>query len=347
MTTNSATSDTNPSEPSHRGAESSPTIVDQLSAHSIADLGLALLRTTEAAALAATHWAGRGDKDAGDQAAVDAMRAALAIVPMRGRIVIGEGEKDEAPMLANGELVGTGGGPEVDIAVDPVDGTTLLAQGRPNAIAVLAAAPGGVMLDVTTSWYMEKLVVGPELVGVVDIRKPIEDNIAAAVHHTGRTPQELTVSVLDRPRHSQLVHRIQAAGARVSLFSDGDVAAGLAAATPGTAVDMLVGVGGSPEGVITACAVKAVGGRMQARLGAQGRPDGAHVGSPVSPRILTEAELVPAEDVLFVATGITGGDLVGEVTTSAGGAVTHSLVLGSRDLSVRRIRTHHLSPHRR
>lgn len=313
----------------------------------LADLGLELLRATEAAALAAARWAGRGDKDAGDQAAVDAMRAVLATVLMRGRIVIGEGEKDEAPMLANGELVGTGTGRAVDIAVDPVDGTTLLAQGRPNAIAVLAAAPGGAMMDVTGSWYMEKLVVGPELAGVVDIRRPIEDNIAAAVRHTDRQPQELTVSVLDRHRHRHLVQRIQATGARVILFSEGDVAAGLAAATPGTAVDMLVGVGGSPEGVITACAVQAVGGSMQARLGAQGRPDVAHVDSSISVRILTEHDLVQGEDVLFVATGITGGDLVGDVQTTAAGAVTHSLVLSSRDRSVRRVQTNHLNPHRR
>jgi fructose-1,6-bisphosphatase II len=228
------------------------------------NLGLDLMRATEAAALAAGRWTGRGDKESGDGAAVDAMRHALGAISMRGTVVIGEGEKDEAPMLANGEAVGDGTGPEIDIAVDPVDGTTLLAKGMPNAIAVIAAADRGSMYDPKDVFYMDKLVVGASAAGKVDITAPVEDTVRVVARAKGGNDADVTVGILDRPRHADLIARIRATGARIRLFADGDVAIAIAAARPDTAIDILLGVGGTPEGVITACAMKALGGEIQA-----------------------------------------------------------------------------------
>jgi fructose-1,6-bisphosphatase II len=230
------------------------------------NLGLDLMRVTEAAAMAAGRWAGRGDKQGGDQAAVDAMRDVLAAVPMRGVVVIGEGEKDQAPMLYNGEQIGNGNGPEYDVAVDPVDGTTLLADGTTNAIAVLALSDRGTMYDPSAVFYMDKLVTGPGAAGHVDIDAPVADNVRAVARAKGCEPTDVTVCVLKRPRHEELLHDIRAAGARVKLLTDGDVAGGILAALDDYPVDLLLGIGGTPEGIITACAIKAIGGTIQARL---------------------------------------------------------------------------------
>jgi fructose-1,6-bisphosphatase II len=307
------------------------------------NLGLDLMRATEAAAMAAGRWAGRGDKEAGDGAAVDAMRHVLSGVPMRGTIIIGEGEKDEAPMLANGELVGDGTGPEVDIAVDPVDGTRLLANGMPNAIAVIAAADRGAMFEPRDAFYMDKLVVGPIAVGQVDITAPIEDTVRAVSRAKGGGPEDVTVAILERPRHAELIARVRATGARIKLFFDGDVAVSIAAASPGSAVDLLVGIGGTPEGVITACAMKAMGGEIQARLAPQTEQerDRVRAAGHDLDRILHTGELVTGDNAFFVATGITDGDLLQGVRYVTGGARTRSLVMRSRSGTVRSVESTH------
>jgi fructose-1,6-bisphosphatase II len=318
---------------------------DRARRYQLADhnLGLDLMRATEAAAMAAGRWAGRGDKESGDGAAVDAMRHVLAGIPMRGTVVIGEGEKDEAPMLANGEAVGDGTGPEIDIAVDPVDGTTLLAKGMPNAIAVIAAADRGSMYDPKDVFYMEKLVVGPAAAGKVDITAPVEDTIRAVANAKGGEDADVTVGILDRPRHADLIARIRATGARIRLFSDGDVAISIAAARPDTAIDVLMGVGGTPEGVITACAMKAMGGEIQARLFAPGEKErrrALDAGHDLD-RVLGLDDLVAGDNTFFVATGITDGDLLGGVRYVAGGAQTRSLVMRSRSGTVRAVVSDH------
>jgi fructose-1,6-bisphosphatase II len=234
------------------------------------NLGMELVRVTEAAALSAAPHMGRGDAKAGDQAAVDAMRAVLDRVAMRGRVVIGEGEKDEAPMLFNGEEVGTGEAPALDLAVDPVEGTRLLAYGRPNAIAVIAAAPAGTMWDPGPSFYMDKLVVERAARDAIDITLSPTENLRRVAEALGRPVEQLTVFVLDKPRHRELVREIREAGARVSLHTDGDVMGALLAAYPGTGIDLLMGIGGTPEGVIAAAAVKALGGGMQGVRAPQG-----------------------------------------------------------------------------
>ncbi|GAB7192095.1 class II fructose-bisphosphatase [Kineococcus sp. NUM-3379] len=307
------------------------------------NLGLDLMRATEAAAMAAGQWAGRGDKDSGDRAAVDAMREVLAQVPVRGRIVIGEGEKDEAPMLHNGELVGDGTGPEIDIAVDPVDGTTLLANGMPNSIAVIAASDRGSMYDPRDVFYMHKLVVGPAAAGLVDLDAPVADTIAVIARAKGGTAADVTVAVLDRPRHADLIRDVRATGARIKLFSDGDVAASIAAASPDSPIDAMISIGGTPEGVITACALKAMGGDIQARL---------HVGDETSRRRALDAghdlgrilgldDLVAGDNTFFVATGITDGELLAGVHYVPGGARTRSLVMRSRSGTVRSVTSTH------
>jgi len=230
------------------------------------NLGLDLMRVTEAAAMAAGRWAGRGDKESGDWAAVDAMRRLFALIPMSGVIVIGEGEKDQAPMLFNGEEVGDGNGPAYDVAVDPVDGTTLLADGMPNAIAVIAASDRGTMYDPSAVFYMRKLVTGAAAAGAVDIAAPVADNVRAVARAKGGEPADVTVCVLKRPRHADLVGDVRATGARVKLLSDGDVAGAILAALDGSGVDLLLGTGGTPEGIITACAMKAMSGVIQGQL---------------------------------------------------------------------------------
>lgn len=310
------------------------------------DLALDLVRVTEAAALAAGRWMGRGDKAAGDAAAVTAMRAMLGAVAVDGVVVIGEGAKDEAPMLADGERVGTGAGPAVDVAVDPVEGTTLLAHGRPDAIAAIAVAPRGTMWAPGPAYYMEKLVVARDArdalaPGALDA--PIADTLAAVAEAKRRRVEDLAVFVLDKPRHAGLVAALRAAGAGVLLRSDGDVAGALMAATEDSGVDLLVGVGGTPEGVIAAAAVRALGGAMLGRLAPQRDAERAAVraaGLDVA-RVLAAADLVAADDVFFAATGITDGVLLDGVRYTATGAVTSSLVVRGRTGTVRTIRARH------
>jgi fructose-1,6-bisphosphatase II len=308
------------------------------------NVGLDLMRVTEAAAMAAGRWAGRGDKESGDQAAVDAMRDVLARVPMRGVVVIGEGEKDEAPMLYNGENVGDGTGPEFDIAVDPVDGTTLLANGMPNAIAVMAAADRGSMYDPSAVFYMNKLVCAAAVADDVDIDAPAEHNIRAVARALGVGPGDVTVSVQNRPRHEQLIRDVRAAGARVKLFADGDVATAIAAVRTGTGIDLMLGIGGTPEGIITACAMKAMGGVIQGRLHPRDddeRRKAMDAGHDLN-RVLHTSDLVAGNNTHFIATGITDGDLLRGVRYTPAGAETESIVVRSRSGTVRMVHGTHL-----
>jgi fructose-1,6-bisphosphatase II len=308
------------------------------------NVGLDLMRVTEAAAMAAGRWSGRGDKEAGDQAAVDAMRDVLARVPMRGVVVIGEGEKDEAPMLYNGEKVGDGTGPEFDIAVDPVDGTTLLANGMPNAIAVMAAADRGSMYDPSAVFYMNKLVCAAAVANEVDIDAPADHNIRAVARALGVGPGDVTVSVQNRPRHEELIRAVRAAGARVKLFADGDVATAIAAVRPGTGIDLMLGIGGTPEGIITACAMKAMAGVIQGRLHPRDdeeRRRALDAGHDLS-RVLHTNDLVSGNNTHFVATGITDGDLLRGVRYTPDGAETESIVVRSRSGTVRSVHGTHL-----
>ena len=307
------------------------------------NLGLDLMRVTEAAALASGRWAGRGDKEGGDRAAVDAMRDVIAKVPMRGVVVIGEGEKDEAPMLYNGEEVGEGTGPEYDIAVDPVDGTTLLANGMPNAIAVMAAADRGSMYDPSAVFYMRKLVCARSVGGEVDIDAPVEHNIRAVAKALGGRPVDITVSVLNRPRHAQLIAAVRTTGARIKLFADGDVAAAITAATDDTGTELMLSVGGTPEGIITACAMKAMNGVIQARLEPRDeaeRRKALDAGHDLN-RVLHTDDLVTGDNTFFVATGITGGELLRGVRYSPTGAQTESIVMRSRSGTIRSVRSNH------
>ncbi len=308
------------------------------------NLALEVVRVTEAAAMAAARWQGRGDKESGDQAAVDAMRQVLDTVEMDGTVVIGEGEKDEAPMLYNGERVGTGRPPQVDIAVDPVEGTRLLAEGRPGSLAVFAAAPAGTMFDPGPCVYMEKLVVGAEGAEVIDLDQPLEDNLRAVAGAMGRKVRELTVVMLDRERHDDAKRRIRELGARLNLITDGDVAAAMLAAwDERPQVDVLYGVGGTPEGVASACAVKALGGRLLGRLWPRDdheRQAALDAGYDVEV-VLDEHDLVRAEDSFIACTGITGGQLLRGVTFDRLGATTDSLVMRAKSGTVRSIRARH------
>ncbi len=307
------------------------------------NLAMELVRTTEAAALAAARWQGYGDKEGGDQVAVDAMRQTLATVSMRGTVIIGEGEKDEAPMLYNGEVVGDGGEPSVDIAVDPIDGTRLLAEGRPGSLAVIAAATRGSMYDPKGCFYMDKLIVGPEAVGVCDIEAPIKDNLAKVAKAKGKAIRDLTVIMLDRPRHAQLRADVREAGARITLISDGDVAGGILAAWDAKAPDVLVGIGGTPEGVITACAVRALGGEIIGKLwpaNDEERSNLINEGIDLD-RVLGTNDLVTTEDCFFSCTGITTGQLLGGVWFDGRGAVTHSLVMRGKSGTVRVVEARH------
>jgi fructose-1,6-bisphosphatase II len=306
------------------------------------NLALELVRLTEAAALAAARWVGRGDKNAADGAAVDAMREMISRVPMNGVVVIGEGEKDEAPMLFNGEHVGDGTGPEVDVAVDPIDGTTLTGKGQDNALSVLAVADRGAMYDPSAVFYMDKIAAGPEAVGVIDIRRPVGENIRALAKAKGEDAADLTVVLLDRPRHEQLVDDIRASGARIKLISDGDVAGAIMAARPDTGIDLMVGVGGTPEGIIAACAIKCLGGVLQGRLWPRGEAErrrALDAGHDLD-RVLEVNDLVRG-DVYFAATGITNGELLRGVRFFPGGAATSSLVMRSRSGTIRRVEATH------
>jgi fructose-1,6-bisphosphatase II len=308
------------------------------------NLAIEIVRVTEAAAMAAARWQGRGEKESGDQAAVDAMRQVLDTVVMDGTIIIGEGEKDEAPMLFNGERVGTGESPQVDLAVDPVDGTRLLAEGRPGAIAVLAAAPAGALFDPGPCVYMEKLVVGAAAAGVVDLDRPIAENLAAVARALGRDVTDITVMMLDRDRHEDAKAAIRRVGARLQLIPDGDVAGAILAAwDERPQVDVLYGIGGTPEGVTSACAVKALDGQILGRLWARSDAEAAQAreaGFDLE-KVLTVDDLVTSEDSFFACTGITNSQLLKGVMFDGIGAVTHSLVMRSKSGTVRTIEARH------
>jgi len=307
------------------------------------NLALELARVTEAGAMAAARWVGRGDKNGADGAAVHAMRALINTVSMNGVVVIGEGEKDKAPMLFNGEQVGDGTGPACDVAVDPIDGTRLTANGMPDAIAVLAVSARGSMYDPSAVFYMSKLVTGPAAADLVDIEAPAAHNIAAVARSKGCSSSDVTVVILDRPRHAGLIAEVREAGARIKLITDGDVAGSIMAARDGTGVDLLLGVGGTPEGIITACAIKCLGGVIQARLAPRDeaeREKALAAGLDLS-HVLTTDDLVTSEDAFFAATGITDGELMTGVRFRAGGAATHSLVMRARSGTIRNIHSEH------
>lgn len=307
------------------------------------NLALELVRVTEAAALAAGRFMGRGDKAAADQAAVEAMRYMLSIVPMEGTVVIGEGEKDEAPMLYNGERVGTGDPPQVDIAVDPIDGTRPLATGNLNAISTVAIAPRRTMFDPGPFVYMNKIAVGPAAKGKVDITAPVEANLAAIARAKGDRVEDLTVIILDRPRHEKLIADVRRCKARIRLIPDGDVAAALMTAWPDSGIDVLLGIGGTPEGVLAACALRAMGGEIQGRLVARDADElrrGREMGFDFA-RTLTMDDFVASDDVCFAATGITDGELLRGVKYAGGGATTDSLVVRGLSGTVRQVRAIH------
>jgi fructose-1,6-bisphosphatase II len=308
------------------------------------NLALELVRVTEAAAMGAGRWIGRGDKNAADQAAVDAMRAMLDTVVMQGVVVIGEGEKDEAPMLYNGEPVGMGAdGPEVDVAVDPLEGTRLTALGQPNAIAVIAAADRGSMFFPGAAVYMEKIAAGADAIDVIDINASPAENVNAVAKAKGRRPTDIRVVVLERDRHEQLIGELREAGARVTLIRDGDVAPAIAAARPETGVDLLYGVGGTPEGVISAAALKCVGGGIQGKLWPRNDEERAALieqGYDLD-RVLMTDDLVQSDNVFVSATGVTTGALLRGVRYVNDGAITDSIVMRSRSGTVRRIEARH------
>jgi fructose-1,6-bisphosphatase II len=307
------------------------------------NLALELVRVTEAAAMAAGRWVGRGDKIAADQAAVDGMRTMLDTVRMRGTVVIGEGEKDEAPMLFNGEQVGNGEGPGVDVAVDPLEGTRLTAHGAANAIAVIALAEAGTMFFPGAAVYMDKIAVGPEGVGRIDIEASPADNVRAVAEAKGRPPEEITVVVLDRDRHEQLVAALREVGAKVRLITDGDVAPSIAAARKDTGVDLLMGVGGTPEGVISAAAIKCLGGEIQGKLWPRTDEERDRLvadGYDVE-RVLKTDDLVGGQDVFVAATGVTDGTLLRGVRYRPDYVATESIVMRSRSGTVRRVHAEH------
>lgn len=307
------------------------------------NLALELARVTEAAALAAGRWMGRGDKIAADKAAVDAMRLILNTVQMDGVIVIGEGEKDEAPMLFNGEHLGTGDPPEVDIAVDPIDGTRPLALGLPNAIATVALAPRGTMFNPGPIVYMEKIAVGPEAKDVIDIEMPVEWNLKRIAKANDKALNDLTAVILDRERHKELISKVRKTGARILLIPDGDVAGALMTAWPDSKVDVLLGVGGTPEGVIAACAMRAMGGNIQGRLFPRNQEEaerGIEMGYDLK-KVLTLNDLVSSDDVFFAATGLTDGVFLHGVNYFHAGAETETLVVRGLTGTVRHMRAVH------
>ncbi|GAA4202483.1 class II fructose-bisphosphatase [Streptosporangium oxazolinicum] len=307
------------------------------------NLALELVRVTEAAAMAGARWVGRGDKNGADGAAVNAMRQLINTVSMSGVVVIGEGEKDNAPMLYNGEHVGDGSGAACDVAVDPIDGTRLTALGMPNGISVIAVSERGSMYDPSAVFYMDKLVTGPEAASSVDINAPVADNIAAVARAKGGVPSDVTVVVLDRPRHEKIIREIRETGARIRLITDGDVAGAIMAARVGTGVDLMLGIGGTPEGIIAACALKCLGGVIQGRLWPQDdaeRRRALDAGLDLDATLSTD-DLVRSDDVFFAATGITDGELMQGVRYRAGRAITNSLVMRGRSGTIRKIESEH------
>ncbi|MCW2960936.1 MAG: glpX [Thermoleophilia bacterium] len=317
--------------------------IERMSVSPDRNLAMELVRVTEAAALAAARWVGRGEKEAADGAAVDAMRSMLGRIEMDGLVVIGEGEKDDAPMLYNGERLGTGQPPEVDVAVDPLEGTSLCASGRPNAIAVIALAERGAMFDPGPCYYMEKLVTDNEAAMAIDIERPIEDNVRAVAAAKGKPINECTVLMLDRPRHDEAKRKVRATGARIRLISDGDVAGAMSAAREGSAIDLLYGIGGTPEGVLAAAAIRCLGGEIQAKLAPQSAEEHAAVleyGCDLK-RVMTRRDLVSGQDVFFAATGVTDGDMLEGVRYGRRGATTQSIVMRTRSGTVRIVNGEH------
>ncbi len=307
------------------------------------NLALELVRVTEAGAMAAGRWVGRGDKEGGDGAAVDAMRELVNTVSMRGVVVIGEGEKDNAPMLYNGEEVGNGDGPECDFAVDPIDGTTLMSKGLPNAISVLAVAERGAMFDPSAVFYMNKIAVGPEAIHAIDITAPIGENVRQVAKAKGLSVSDMTVCILDRPRHEKLMTEVRAAGARIRLITDGDVAGAISACRPNSGTDLLAGIGGTPEGIITAAAIRCMGGAIQGQLAPKDdeeRQKAIDAGYDLD-EILSTEDLVSGENVFFCATGVTDGDLLKGVQYYGGGCTTQSIVMRSKSGTVRMIEAYH------
>jgi fructose-1,6-bisphosphatase II len=307
------------------------------------NLALELVRVTEAAALASSRWMGRGDKEGADGAAVDAMRVVLQSVPMDGIVVIGEGEKDEAPMLYNGEEIGDGTPPATDIAVDPIDGTTLTALGRGNAIAVIAVSDRGTMFDPGPCVYMEKIAVGPEAVGRIDLNASITENLEAVADAKGESVRDITAVILDRDRHKNIIEEVRETGARIRLIPDGDVAGAISTAWPDSGADILIGIGGTPEGVITAAALKCMGGEMLSRLWPRNdveRTAAEDAGYDLD-RILTTDDLVTGNNCFFAATGITDGELLKGVHYDRNGATTQSLVMRSKSGTVRQVNARH------
>lgn len=307
------------------------------------NLAMELVRVTEAAAMSAGRWVGRGDKNGADAAAVNAMRQLIGTVSMKGVVVIGEGEKDKAPMLFNGEEVGDGTGPGCDVAVDPIDGTRLTAMAMSNALSVIAVSERGSMYDPSAVFYMDKLVAGPDAADVVDIGAPVRHNVQAVAKAKGGTAEDVTVVVLDRPRHEDLVKEIRATGARIKFITDGDVAGSIMVVRPETGVDLLLGVGGTPEGIISAAAIACLGGVVQGKLWPRDddeRRRALDAGLDLD-QVLTTEQLVASDDVFFAATGITDGELLQGVRYPPGGATTHSLVMRSRSGTVRLVESQH------
>ena len=307
------------------------------------NLALELVRVTEAGAMAAGRWVGRGDKEGGDGAAVDAMRELVNTVSMRGVVVIGEGEKDNAPMLYNGEEVGNGDGPDCDFAVDPIDGTTLMSKGLPNAISVLAVAERGAMFDPSAVFYMNKIAVGPEAIDAIDITAPIGENVRQVAKAKGLSVSDMTVCILDRPRHEKLMTEVRDAGARIRLITDGDVAGAISACRPNSGTDLLAGIGGTPEGIITAAAIRCMGGAIQGQLAPKDdeeRQKAIDAGYDLD-QILSTEDLVSGENVFFCATGVTDGDLLKGVQYYGGGCTTSSIVMRSKSGTVRMIEAYH------
>lgn len=296
------------------------------------NLALELIRVTETAAIAAAPWVGRGEKNLADQAAVEAMREVINTVDMAGVVVIGEGEKDNAPMLHNGEHVGNQEGPSCDVAVDPIDGTSLTANGMNGAISVIALSPRGTMYDPKAFFYMNKIVTGPQAANVIDINASTADNIHAVAQAKNLAVSDITVVVLNRPRHAQLINEIRAAGARIRLIQDGDVAAAIETARPNTGIDLLMGIGGTPEGVIAAAAMICLGGAIQGQL----HIDGKNVNE-----VLFTKDLINSEDVFLAATGITDGELIKGIRYTSYGAISQSIVMRGKSKTVRLIETEH------
>jgi fructose-1,6-bisphosphatase II len=312
-------------------------------AHPDRNLGMELVRATEAAAIKASAWIGRGDKNAADGAAVDAMRGFLSTVDFAGTVVIGEGEKDEAPMLFNGEKVGNGNGPECDVAVDPVDGTSVTASGRAHAISVIAIADKGTMYNPVDVFYMDKLVTPGIGAGKVSLQQSVAENIRELARAMNKPVSEITVAMIDRPRHKGLMDEVRAAGARTRLFLDGDVAAGILAVTGGGNIDMLLGTGGAPEGTITACAIKALGGYMEGRINPQSPAEfeRAKAAGHDFDRIFTANDLVSSDNTYFVATGVTDGLLLNGVSRNGNFVHTESMILRSHSGTIRRVSADH------